>query len=169
MRARRDETGATLLLALGFMVVLGLIAVGMLSNIESGLHSRIAFDSGRNREYLADSAIQNAITQVRMIQSSSDLGPGLRTSCGPYAYPSSSNDQIDVYCSNMFQFSRSGFQQRNVVFYACLHGADCTSTPAMATRNSIIRAQVNFQVVGTGTGTQLNVTRTWTQSWSVNA
>ncbi len=163
---RHDESGTTLLLALGFMIVLGLIGAGMLSSIASGLRNRVTLDQARSRQYAADSGIQYAITQVRLL---SDPGPAL-TGCDAaapaahYNYTSADNPavHIRINCSNLFQVTRSGFQQRNVVFNACLeNGFDCTNT------NSIIRAQVNFQTVGTGASMQ--VTRTWVQSWSVNA
>jgi Tfp pilus assembly protein PilX len=161
----RDETGAALILAIAFMVVLGLIGAAMLSSVTSGLNSGAALDQARTGEYAADSAIQYAITQVRLL---ADPGPAL-TPCGPaphptyYSYTSADSPpvHIRVNCSNLLQVTRSGFQQRNVVFNACVEsGSDCTDTL------SIIRAQVNFQTVGTGAS--LQVTRTWVQSWSVN-
>jgi hypothetical protein len=159
----RDESGAALVLALGFIVMMSLIAGGLIASVTSGLNSGIALDKARAREYAADSAIQYSITQVRALP---DPGPAL-SGCASgthYSYTSADNPAINVRvnCSNMFQFTRSGFQQRNVVFNACVeNGADCTDT------NSVIRAQVNFQTVGTGASMQ--VTRTWVQSWSVNA
>src|SRR5262249_46165472 len=118
------------------------------------------------REYAADSAIQYSITQVRAL---ADPGPAL-SGCDSeptpvhYSYTSADNPAIHIRvdCANLFQFTRKGFQQRNVVFNACVDNPSvCTDT------NSIIRAQVNFQTVGTGASMQ--VTRTWVQSWSVNA
>jgi hypothetical protein len=162
-RVRRDESGAVLLLALGFMVVLGLIGAAMLSSIGTGLRTRVALDGARTREYAADSGIQYAITQVRALAAP---GAGL-SSCASgthYSYTSSDNPPvaIRISCSNVFQVTRSGFQQRNVVFNACVeNGSDCTDL------NSLIRAQVNFQTIGSG-GPD-NVTRTWVQSWSVHA
>ena len=160
-RPRRDEAGTALILAIGFMVVIGLIGAAMLSSVASGLHIRVALDQARSREYAADSAIQYAITQVRALPSP---GPAL-TGCASgthYSYASADTPPVNirVNCSNLFQVTRSGFQQRNVVFNACPeNGADCTDT------NSVVRAQVNFQAIGSGT----SVTRTWVQSWSVNA
>jgi Tfp pilus assembly protein PilX len=159
---RRDESGTALLLALGFMVVLGLIGAAMLSSISSGLRSRFALDDARTREYAADSGIQYAVTQVRSLPAP---GAGL-SGCASgthYSYTSADNPPVTIRinCSNFFQVTRTGFQQRNVVFNACEeNGSDCTDP------TSIIRAQVNFQTVGSG-GPD-NVTRTWIQSWSVH-
>jgi Tfp pilus assembly protein PilX len=158
-----DESGAALVLALAFLIMMALIAGGLLASVASGLNSGVTLDRARAREYAADSAIQYAITQVRALP---DPGPAL-SGCGSgthYSYTSADNPAINirVNCSNVFQFTRTGFQQRNVIFNACVEsGSDCTDT------NSVIRAQVNFQTVGTGASMQ--VTRTWVQSWSVNA
>jgi Tfp pilus assembly protein PilX len=165
MTVRRDESGTALILALGFMVLLGLIGSAMLSSVATGLRSRVALDHVRTREYAADSAIQYATTQVRALPSP---GPAL-TGCDAtspathYSYASLDTPAIHirVNCANVFQNTRSGFEQRNVVFNACIEsGADCTDA------TSIIRAQLNFQTVGTGAS--LQVTRTWVQSWSVH-
>ena len=159
----RDESGAALVLALAFIIMMALITGALVASVASALNSGVSLDRARAREYAADSAIQYAITQVRVLP---DPGPAL-SGCATgthYSYTSTDNPAIDirVNCSNLFQFTRSGFQQRNVVFNACLeNGSDCTDT------SSIIRAQVNFQTVGTGASMQ--VTRTWVQSWSVNA
>jgi Tfp pilus assembly protein PilX len=159
----RDESGAALILALGFMVMIGLIAAALLSSLATGLRTRVTLDNARNREYAADSGIQYAITQVRALPS-----PGAAmTGCASgthYSYTSADNPAITIRinCSNLIQNTRSFFQQRNVVFNACVeNGSDCSDA------NSIIRAQVNFQTVGSG-GPD-NVTRTWVQSWSVHA
>ena len=161
-RARRDESGAALLLALGFTVVLGLIGAAMLSSLSSGLHSRVALDQARTREYAADSGIQYAISQVRALPAPGAAFSGC-TNGTHYSYTSADDSPVNIRinCSNAFQQTRSGFQQRNVVFNACVeNGADCDDA------HSIIRAQVNFQTVGPGGAD--NVTRTWVQSWSVN-
>jgi len=155
---RRDERGATLILAMAFMIVLGAIGTTMMSSLASALHSRKSLGDARAREYAADSAIQDAITKVRQL---SAPGPAL-TGCVPgtsYKYTAADGNEIRVNCYNRPQVTRSGFQQRNVIFNACKWGgADCTDS------SSIIRAQVNFQ-----SGTGGAITRTWVQSWSVNA
>jgi Tfp pilus assembly protein PilX len=158
-----DESGAALVLALAFVIMMSLIAGGLIASVTSSLNSGVSLDKARAREYAADSAVQYAITQVRALP---DPGPAL-TGCADgthYSYTSADNPAVNVRvnCSNVFQFTRSGFQQRNVIFNACVEvGSDCTDA------NSVIRAQVNFQTVGTGASMQ--VTRTWVQSWSVNA
>jgi type II secretory pathway pseudopilin PulG len=160
---RRDESGAALILALGFMVMVGLIAAALLSSLVTGLRTRVTLDNARNREYAADSGIQYAITQVRALPSPGAAMSGCASGTH-YSYTSAGNPAITIRinCSNLIQTTRSFFQQRNVVFNACVeNGNECTDT------NSIIRAQVNFQTVASG-GPD-NVTRTWVQSWSVHA
>jgi hypothetical protein len=147
------------------MVVLGLIGAAMLNSIENGLRTRVTLDQARTREYAADSGIQYAITQVRALATpgAAFTGCDSQTSPSHYRYTSADNPPVDIRidCQNFFQVTRSGFQQRNVIFNACANTSGCTDT------NSIIRAQVNFQTVGNG-GPD-NVTRTWIQSWSVHA
>ena len=77
-RLRRDESGTALILAIGFMVVIGLIGAAMLSSVSSGLASRVALDQARTREYAADSAIQDAITRV---SSYSSFGLWISNTC----------------------------------------------------------------------------------------
>jgi hypothetical protein len=158
-RAKRDESGAALVLAIVFMVAIGAIAGATLSLITSGINNRASLDVLRDREYAADGAIESAITQVRVLPAP---GPAL-TGCDPGTHSNHtlSGINIRVNCTNVPTRTFSGYLQRNVIFTACLEtSADCTDA------NSIVRAQVNFQAVGLGATT--TVTRTWVQSWSVN-
>jgi Tfp pilus assembly protein PilX len=158
-RRPRDERGASLVLAIAFLVVVGSIGVAMLSAITSAMNDRTVLDGVRDREYAADGAIEAAIVQVRGL---TDPGPGLAP-CAPAGHYTHSlaNIQIRVDCANAPTLTLSSFLQRNVIFSACLDtGAACVDA------NAIMRAQVNFQAVGSGAA--LQVTRTWVQSWSVN-
>ncbi len=158
-RCRRDERGAALILAIAFLVVVGGIGAAVLSSVTSGLNDRTALDAARNREYAADGGIERAIAQVRAIPLPG--GPGIASCGSPYSTTLNSV-AIRVDCSNQPTITLGGFLQRNVVFTACVDtGSQCTD------QSAIIRAQVNFQAQSAGT--VLNVTRTWIQSWSVNA
>src|SRR5689334_571166 len=65
VRRMQGEQGASLILAIVFMVVVGAISGAVLATTASGLQSRVALDQARNREYAADGAIEIAITRVR--------------------------------------------------------------------------------------------------------
>src|SRR4051794_8202375 len=64
-RVRRDESGAALVLAIAFLVIVGGIVAAGLSSLTSGLNDRNILDSARQREYSAESAIDVAIANVR--------------------------------------------------------------------------------------------------------
>ena len=162
----RDERGASLVLAILFVVLVGGIMAASFSLVNSGIHNRISLDSARNREYAADAAIEYAITQVRACRRP---GPASWLRHGipgyPYQYPFAPDTNtlvnMRVNCTNVPTLTFSGFQQQNVIFTACIEsGADCTDS------TTIIRAQVNFQAERSGTN--VSVSRTWVQSWSVN-
>ena len=163
-RTVHDERGASLILAVVFLVVVGAITGATLSLVTSGLNNRQSLDVLRDREYAADGAVNYAISKVRTI---AVPGPAL-ASCysalvpGQTYYSQTLNGiTIRVNCTDAPTRTFSGYLQRNVIFDACLEtGANCTAD------SSIVRAQVNFQAVGSGATVAVN--RTWIQSWSVN-
>ncbi len=160
LRSSRDERGATLILAIAFMLVVGGVSVATLSYITSGVNQRQVLEIARNREYAADGAIENAIAQVRALPAAAG-GPGVAP-CGPY-FTSLNGFDIRVDCTNAPTLTTGGLLQRNVIF-----AASCKApvTPPCTDTGTVVRAQVNFQAVGPGPA--FTVTRTWVQSWSVN-
>jgi type II secretory pathway component PulK len=158
-RQARDERGASLVLAIAFVVVIGALAAATLAAITSAFNNRSSLDASRDREYSADAGVEYAIAAVRAMSS-----PGI-TSCqapNPTSYSYTVGGiTIRVDCANNSTLTFNGFAQRNVVFTACKEtGVACTSS------SSIIRAQVNYEAIG-----QLNsptIIGTVVQSWSVN-
>ena len=63
VRRMEGERGASLILAIVFMVVIGAISAAVLATTTSGLQDRVVLDQARNREYAADGAIEIAITR----------------------------------------------------------------------------------------------------------
>jgi type II secretory pathway component PulK len=157
-RVRRDERGASLILAIAFLVVVGGISSAVISSVTSGFNGRTVLDRARDREYAADGGIEYAVAQVRALPLPG--GPGLAACAGPYTN-TLNKIKIRIDCANQPTITLGGFLQRNVVFSACV---DTNSTCTDAT--TVIRAQVNFQAVSAGS--ILKVSRTWVQSWSVN-
>jgi hypothetical protein len=169
-RAPDNERGAALIFAIVFTIVIGAIIGAGLSQLSSGLKDRRALDIARDRQYTADAAVETAIGHVRDIGGAGPALAALPNDCEPapgphsYTYPAIS-PTIRVNCTNNPTSTFKGYLQRNVVFTACrLNGTtDC----GQATTPVIIRAQVNFEAVGSGP--TLVVTGTSIQSWSVNS
>jgi hypothetical protein len=170
VRTHRSERGASLILAIVFLLVIGGIGGAVTASVTSGVKDRRALDRLRDQEYAADGAVEYAIAQVRQIPLPG--GPGL-SPCGPTATPFNyflppdtlnNNVKFRVDCLNQPTFYTAAtppLLQRDVVFTACVdHGTPCNDN------TTIIRAQVNFQA--RDAGSVLTVTRTWVQSWSVN-
>lgn len=161
MSARRDdEQGAALILAIAFMVVVGMLTAVTLSLITGGLQNRVKLDENRDRQYAADAAIENAIAQVRELDAP---GPGL-ADCEPAVAGTYelNGHEIRVSCTNAVTVTFSGYLQRNVIFNAC-----DASEMICDDEDSIIRAQVNFATIAQGDD-DVDVTRTTVQYWSVN-
>jgi hypothetical protein len=174
-----DEAGASLILAIVFLVVVGALATSTLARITSAFNDRTSLDATRNREYAADAAIEYAIAAVRSTADGTQAGPGL-SSCPPtgqpsphknfsYSYqipqPSGASFSIRVDCVNdPISSFNGGFLQRDVLFTACAdQGSDCDSAN---NNRAIIRAQINYQASGALDAPV--VTGTIVQSWSVN-
>jgi hypothetical protein len=150
----RDERGASLVLALGVMLMVGAIAAGLLAFITTSVNARPALNETRNRQYAADAAIEMSIAAVRNLAS-----PGL-TACGGPRSATVNDVAITVECRNVPRLTSSGYLQRNVAFTACTGSGPCDAT------TTVIRAQVNFQSLS-ASPTSVEITRTYVQSWSV--
>jgi hypothetical protein len=155
-RVERDEQGVALVLALSFMVLVGLVTSALLSSLISSVGQRSALDGVRNRQYAADAAVEQEIARVRALPA-----PGAGSApCAPSSPISYllNGYTIHVDCTNVRTMTFTGFEQRNVVFTSCVQtGSPCT------TANTIVRAQVNYEGQGAPTPT---VTKTYIQSWT---
>lgn len=161
-RVHADERGAALILAIAFLLVVGAIGAAVASSVSSGLNDRQTLDQVRARQYAADGAVEWAIARVRR---DGPPEPPVTTTCGPFTksdgVPTLNGVDIRVDCASAATETLTGFRQLNVIFSACVDtGSACTDA------TTVVRAQVNFQAVGTGAS--LTVQKTWVQSWSVN-
>jgi type II secretory pathway component PulK len=158
----RGERGAALILAIAFLVVIGVVGGAVLSAVSSGINARSGLDQARNRQYAADAAIDSTIALVRQRMSSGNaLAPCIGNTV------TLNGVQIAVAC-NYVPTVTAGyhFLQRNVALTATCasaQGPKCPTTAAV-----IIRAQVNFASPAIATDPSISVTRTYVQSWSVN-
>lgn len=157
-----EDSGAALILAIGFVVMVGAISAGLASLTTSSLNNRGTLEMVRNRQYAAEGAIEDAIALVRVPVVSA------LTACASSAVVSIGNltlngvtirvDQTNV-CRVVRAPDGTVVAQRNVLFSAC----EQTGGPSCAPGAVIIRAQVNFEQGSSGV-----VTKTYVQSWSVN-
>lgn len=163
-----DERGASLVLAIVFLVVVGAIAVSTMAMVTSALKNRGSLDTIRDREYAADGAINSAVAQLRSLAPATlDAQLVGSAPCAPsyYTYTPKSID-MRVDCVAAPAVTRSMILQRNVILTACVKASPDVACGSNNGPSVIIRAQVNFQAVGSGAS--LVVSRTWIQSWSVN-
>jgi hypothetical protein len=162
-RPRRadQDSGAALILAIGFVVAVGTISGGLAGLATSGLTNRNAIEVMRDREYAADSAIEAAITQVRTtlitpapcVASSDSAVSG--TAIPIRVDWATTCELVDL------QNDATGakYPLRNVTFTACVNP---TPTSVCASAAVIIRAVVNFEPAGGP------VAKTLVQAWNVN-
>ena len=158
---RHEDRGASLILAIGFVLMVSAIVGGLAALITSGLNNRSTLQTVRDRQYAADAGIQDAITTVRAITDRSTA-----ITCG---YVSTLNSiSIRVDCAKAYAVTASDvtgsatdnfvLAQRHLIFNACVNtGSACVDA------NVIVRVQVNFEQLYAG-----GVTKTFVQSWSVN-
>jgi type II secretory pathway pseudopilin PulG len=157
VRRMQGERGASLILAIVFMVVIGAISAAVLSTTTSGVLDRVVLDQARNREYAADGAIEIAITRVRNNGGTCSSGDSPVTLEQPAV-------KIHVDCTSSPSFivlpDNTIATQNNIVFTACEWSGSGNGNPCTAA-NTIINAQINFQGASTPR-------KTFVQSWSVN-
>lgn len=170
-RTQHQDRGATLILTIGFMLMISAIGGGLAALATTSMNSRNTLELVRNRQYAADGAIERAISWMR-------LQPGPATvDCAAFGSRPAitfNGIAIRVDWNNTCPVVRPAFDppasdgtvvaQRNVIFSACVATtAACSdvAVPPAAAAPVIIRAQVNFAPASGP------VTRTFVQSWSV--
>jgi hypothetical protein len=150
---QHEDSGAALLLAIGFVMMIGLISAGLASLATSSLQNRATLELVRDRQYAADGAIEQAVLQVSGYTCDTvPSAPIVNTLNGVAIRVDWANA-----CGSVKTSDDSPYLQRNVIFNACVDTGKPCSNPDV-----IIRAQVNFDPA---TGP---VTKTYVQSWSVN-
>lgn len=153
----RDEAGATLILALLFMVVIGLIVGGLASWTSNSLTDTLSFAQTRSSQYALSSASQVAIQSIRytaLLGTSPPAAPSpqtLNASPPTYCWGTSAdnyggtelttqNVAVEVYCSTVWNPTSAA--TRVVTISACLQSllpsspsaaALCAQTPGLQT------------------------------------
>ena len=138
----RDESGAVLVLALMFLVVVGLIVGAMASWTANSLSNSLNFQRDRTAQYALSSASQVAIQNIRYTPL---LGPNQTLNASPpsYCWGTSSPSQltfgtntVDVWCSTVW--NPTSASTRVVTVSACLtsvttDAATCAKNPGLQT------------------------------------
>jgi type II secretory pathway pseudopilin PulG len=151
-----EDSGAALLLAVGFVLMISAVAGGLTALATSSLNNRQTLEQLRNREYAADGAIESAVSQARVQPCSS--GSGFIVD-GTMNGVSIRVDWVNSCGLSVTSSDGTPVAQRNVLFSAC----ENDTTGAVCAENKIIiRARINFEESSTG------VTKTRVQAWSVN-
>ncbi len=153
-RPHHQDCGAALLLAVGFVLMIGTIGGGLAALATSSLDNRNTLEEVRNREYAADGAIETAISQARLQTCESGSGSIVDSTMNSVSI------RVDWVSSCRVTPSSDGTDvpQWNVLLSACEQDEATLCAPDMV----IIRARLNFEQTGA------SVTRTYVQSWSVN-
>lgn len=141
---RDDEAGAVLILALLFLVVIGLIVGAMASWTANDLGNTLTFQQARSSQYALSSATQVAIQSIRYTPL---LGSGQTVNANPPSYCwgtaagsdptyggselTTQNDPVNVYCSTVW--NPTSYKTRVVTVSACLQSALQTVVPAPTT------------------------------------
>jgi hypothetical protein len=138
-RAPRGESGAVLLLALVFMVAVGLIITTLLSFAGNDLKNVSTFKAQRTTEYALGGATQAAIQSIRYLPASQSTPTPANPPVCPGVGPSLTIDTstVTVWCSVIF--TPPSFNTRVVTFSACLTtvnrvvttAAACAATPGL--------------------------------------
>ena len=147
------DRGAALLIAIGFVVMIGVITGGLAALMTTNVTDRMALSRLRDRQYAAEAAVNQEIVTVRQLPRTS------AASCGTVSSLNSVSIRVDCAQGLTAVAGSDGtvLAQRNVVFSACVNtGSACTANAVL------VRATVNFeQQYANG------VTRTAVLSWSV--
>jgi len=154
------DRGASLILAIGFVVLIGLIVGALTTLISSSANNRVSLVNLRDRQYAAEAGIEAAIVDVRIaLDAAASPDVYATPECGLTSTLNGVDVRVDCAPAINAIASEDGdvVAQHNMVFVACVDtGSACdTAMP-------VIRAQVNFEKKFTDA-----VTKTYIQSWSV--
>jgi hypothetical protein len=149
-RHGRDESGAVLILALIFLLVIGLIVGGLASWTSNSLKNSVNFQEARSVQYALSSATQVAISNIRytpLLNSNQTLNASPPSYCWGTSAPSeltiesgqgSQSNQVALWCSTAWV--PSSVATRTVTISACLtsvvpdtNPAQCAASPGLQT------------------------------------
>jgi len=153
-----DEAGAVIVLALMFLVVVGLIVGSLATWATNDLKNTAKFTSARTLQYAANGATQVAIQNIRYtpqlastVPPNSTTWPG-GTGPGPCwaggAPVQIDNQSMDVFCTTVY--TPTSASTRVVTFDTCLDGG----TASQCIANPLLEAVVTYDDYPTGSNPQ---------------
>lgn len=139
-RRDRDEAGAILILALVFLLAIGLIAGGLATWVSADLQNTLSFQNDRNVQYTLSSTTQVAIQNIRYTPLFATTlnavqHPSYCWGSGPSSYltfgPNEGNETVAAFCSTTWNPSSSS--TRVVTVSACIESVSALNDPAQLT------------------------------------
>ena len=162
-----DEAGSTLVLALLFLVVIGLLVGGLSSWTANNLTDAVVFQNARSAEFALNSATQLAVQNIRyqpLLNAGQTLNANPPSYCWgsgpPSQYTDNSNGQnisVNVWCSTAWDATGSTIttpsgssitSTREVTITACL--TSVTTDAATCANNPGQQTLVSFDDFATG-------------------
>jgi len=168
--SRQDDRGASLILALIFMVVVSLIVLAMASWATTGLRSTINFTAAQSTVSSANSVAELAVQESRYSFLPSTLNaypPAPCWSSGPtpLSPPNNLNSQtLSAYCSTRWNPS-SYAATRKVTIDVCLESASATAAGDCANA-PLLQVVVTFDDYPAAGGTAVCVNQTGATYWT---
>lgn len=151
------DRGAALVVAIGFVVMIGMIGAGLTSMITSGVGNRAQLEEVRDRQYAADGAIETEIAAMVNELPDGSVACGDTRSSTVIANGLAIRVEAFVTCGAVRGDSGAPEVQRSTVFTACVDpGGPCPAADVM------VRALVGFEQASNGA-----VLHTSVHSWSV--
>jgi hypothetical protein len=151
------DRGAALIIAIGFVVMIGAISAGLTAMVTSGIGNRVALEQIRDRQYAADGAVEDAVAELRFLL---DVG---KFTCGDASAGAVRLNDVDirievtVTCNAVLGDDGFPVVQMSGEFVACEdRRAACEPT------DIVIRALVAYATDADG-----RVIDTAVRSWSV--
>jgi Tfp pilus assembly protein PilX/predicted metal-binding protein len=124
----KPEDGATLILALAFLVVMSLIIVSLVGWAGNNLRDTVAFKAAQNSQSAANSATEVAIEDVRYNFDKQTINPlspvPCWTSSGTPSQLTANGETVSTWCSTLWLPGK-----RYVTIATCLGTSSCASAP----------------------------------------
>jgi hypothetical protein len=135
------EDGAVLILALIFLIVVGLVITAILGWAGTSLTATASFQTERNTEYGATAAVNLAVQITRTSFDTGSPAP-LLNNATPELCASNGTPSFDVYCSMVWQPYSSN--TRVFTYSACQSGTAADASPTSCAATPMLQARFAF-------------------------
>lgn len=152
------DRGAALIVAIGFVVMIGMMGAGLTSMITSGVGNRIALEEIRDVQYAADGAVEETIATIRAGVDAATIGCDTAVAPGHLALNGVAiRVDASVLCGAVRGADGLPVVQVNATFRACVDAGVACAGDAV-----VVHALVGFERDPSG-----DVARSNVRSWSV--